>query len=124
MTIDILIQKLWSLREEKRELAQREKTINTDYELLKTELINLLDAQGVSGAKTPLARATISQSQVVKTTDWEAFCAYVKANDAFHLLQKRPAATACKELTTIEGTPPPGIELITLRDITLTTNRG
>jgi len=124
MNIETLITELWTLRESKRELSQQEKALNERYNTLKQELIHQLDEQGVSGAKAARARVVITESQVVQTQDWDAFCAYIRENNAFHLLQKKPSATACKELSSIEGTPPPGISFLTLRDISLTTVRG
>ena len=124
MNIETLISELWALRESKRELSQQEKLLNERYNTLKQELIQQLDEQGVNGAKTSRARVIITESQVVQTQDWDAFCAYVRENDAFHLIQKKPSVTACKELSAIEGMPPPGISLRTLRDISLTTVRG
>src|SRR5690606_5322899 len=121
---ETLITELWTLRESKRELSQQEKALNERYNTLKQELIHQLDEQGVSGAKAARARVVITESQVVQTQDWDAFCAYIRENNAFHLLQKKPSATACKELSSIEGTPPPGISFLTLRDISLTTVRG
>jgi len=123
MNIDTLVQHLWSIREDLRGLAAQEKELKEKYDMYKKELLLQLDDQGVSGIKTTVARVTITESQVAKLMDWGAFCDYIKAHNAFHLLQKRPAATAIKELTTIEGSPPPGVELLTLRDISLTTVR-
>jgi hypothetical protein len=124
MNIDTLIDELHSLREQKRKLEQEIKQVNEQYNETKAYLIDLLDAQGVSSVKTPVARVTMTESQVVKMEDWESFCRYITDNNAFHLLQKRPASTACKEHLTITNELPPGIHLITLRDISLTTNRN
>lgn len=123
MNIDTLVQTLWTIREDLRGLAAQEKEFKDRYDSVKKELLAQLDEQGVSGIKTSVARVSITESQVPKLLDWEAFCNYIKEHDAFHLLQKRPAATAIKELSTIEGATPPGVELLTIRDISLTTVR-
>lgn len=123
MSIDTLVQTLWDLREEKRELANKEKAINLAYDTAKQELMALLDSQGVSGAKTSVARVSITESQVVQVEDWDSFYQYIKDNDAFYLLQKRPASTAVKELNTLNGMPTPGTNVIILKDISLTSVR-
>ncbi len=123
MSIDTLVQTLWDIREEKRELSTKEKALNLAYETAKQELIELLNNQGVSGAKTSVARVSITESQVVQVEDWDQFYTYIKENDAFYLLQKRPASTACKELATINGVTAPGTTLITLKDLSITTVR-
>ncbi len=120
MSIDTLVQTLWDIREEKRELANKEKTLNAAYESAKQALMVLLDSQGVSGAKTSVARVSITESQVVQVEDWDSFYQYIKENDAFYLLQKRPASTAVKELNTLLGITTPGTNLITLKDISIT----
>ena len=121
MSIDTLVQTLWELREQKRELAIQEKALNLAYESIKQELMGLLETQGVSGAKTSVARVNFTESQVVQVQDWDAFYSYIKENDAFYLLQKRPASTACKELNTLLGVPTPGTTMITLKDLSITT---
>jgi hypothetical protein len=123
MNIDTLVQSIWSIREDLRGLAAQEKELKEKYTVLKNELLVQLDEQGVSGIKTTVARVHITESQVPKLIDWEAFCSYIADNDAFHLIQKRPAATAIKELANIQGYMPPGVDLITLRDISITTAR-
>ena len=117
------IKLLHTLREEKRNLATLEKDLNQRYETLKKEIIQDLDNQGIDSVKTQTARVTITESEAVRLEDWDAFWDYVKTNNASHLLQKRPASTACKELQTITGETPPGLSFITLRDLSLTTAR-
>lgn len=124
MNIDTLIQEIWSIREDLRGLAEQEKELKAKYDTYKKELLLQLDEQGVSGAKTAVARVHITESQVAKVTDKELFWDYVLESQSFHLIHKHPAATAIKELITIQGEAPPGIEILTIRDISLTTNRG
>lgn len=119
--INELVDELWAIREEKRELARTEKELNQRYKDTENALISALETQGLDGVKTTKARATLSESEVVKLEDWEAFCDYVRENNAFHLLQKTPAANACKELQNITGTVIPGVNTLTLRKISLST---
>lgn len=119
MDISALVEKLWTIREQLREISRREKELRDAYTETSASLIAQLDAMGVSSLKTPVARVSITESQVTKLADWDAFTRYIAENNAFYLLQKRPAANAIKELNTITGSTPPGIELLTLRDISL-----
>lgn len=119
MDISALVEKLWTIREQLREIARQEKDLRDAYNETSAALITQLDTMGVSSLKTPVARISITESQVAKLADWDAFTQYVKENDAFYLLQKRPAANAIKELNNITGSTPPGIELLTLRDISM-----
>lgn len=119
MNLETLIDQLWAIRNERNQLAQQDKDLAQQYNTLKQELIQRLDHEGVNGLKTTKARVTITESEVVSPTDWDAFYDYIKTNDAFYLLQKRPSSTACKELINIQGSEIPGISLITLRDLSL-----
>lgn len=117
--IEELIKELWDIREAKRELSQTEKDLNQRYDLAKRSLLELLNNQGLSSVKTTIARATVIEKEVVSVTDWDAFYTFVRENNAFHLLQKRPASNACKEQKTISGEAVPGTLFTTLTDISL-----
>lgn len=123
MNIDTLISELWYIREDLRNLAKQEKTLKAQYNEVKNELLAKLDEQGVSGTKTSVARVHITESQVANVTDKDLFWEYVLDTQSFHLIHKHPAATAIKELVVIQGESVPGISLLTLRDISLTTAR-
>ena len=124
MSFNALVEQLWQIREERRDLAKRDKELMAQYDELKTSIIARLNDLGIDSAKTPVARVTITESQVVNPTDWDAFYQYIKDTDSFHLLQKRFATNACKELATLTNEPIPGIEFKTLHDLTLTSNKG
>ena len=119
--IEELVKELWDIREAKRELSQTEKDLNQRYDLAKRSLLELLNNQGLSSVKTTVARVTITESEVVSVTDWDSFYDYVRENNAFHLLQKRPASSACKEQKNISGEPVPGTQFTTLKDLSLST---
>ena len=120
--ISVLVEKLWTVREELRALAKTEKELRKTYNEISGALLSQLDTMGVSSLKTSVAQISITESQIAKLADWEAFTQYVLDNNAFHLLQKRPAANAIKELHTISGELPPGIDLIQIREISMRTS--
>lgn len=120
--INTLVEKLWTLREQLRTLAKTEKELREAYNETSIALLSQLDTMGVDSLRTSVARVSITESQIAKLTDWEAFTQYVLDNNAFHLLQKRPAANAIKELHTISGELPPGIDLIQIREISMRTS--
>jgi len=120
--INTLVKKLWTLREQLRTLAKTEKELREAYNETSIALLSQLDTMGVDSLRTSVARVSITESQIAKLADWEAFTQYVLDNNAFHLLQKRPAANAIKELHTISGELPPGIDLIQIREISMRTS--
>lgn len=120
--ISVLVEKLWTLREQLRTLAKTEKELREAYNETSIALLSQLDTMGVDSLRTSVARVSITESQIAKLANWETFTQYVLDNNAFHLLQKRPAANAIKELHTISGELPPGIDLIQIREISMRTS--
>lgn len=55
------------------------------------------------------SKFTIELETVPHIADWDAFCAYMKDNSYFHLVQRRPGSKACQELWNL-GTQIPGID--------------
>lgn len=125
--IDDLVSALWHIREEKRECARVEKELNQRYAEAKNALFEALADLGLDkvgdGLKTSTARVTVTEKEVVNfdKEQWNAFCAYIKENDAFHLLTQAPASKACKEHCNITGDLLPGISFLSIRDISMST---
>lgn len=103
-------------RDIRRALAQKDKDLKQQYEALEQEALALLDAQGVSLMRTAGATFSVSETVVPAVKDWDAFYGYIAANDAFHLLQRRPASTAWRELHE-RGETVPGTEPFTERSV-------
>lgn len=117
-TIGDKIDLLHSMREEKRCFEESIKLINEKVEALELELITQMDAQGIvaSGGKT----ATVSITKSVKPSidDWESFYKYIKKTGFFHLLERRPSVTGCRELLETKGKIP-GVVPFTQRKLNL-----
>lgn len=74
--------------------------------------IPLLKAGGL------FATATVTESEQPNVTDWDDFYKYIIENDMMHLLQKRAAANACRELWEM-GDEIAGVEPYTKRALSL-----
>lgn len=87
----------------------------------KEELI--LDRMKEEGAlKVTGQRATISLSinTVAAVKDWDAFYEYIRKEDAFHLLERRPASKPWREEVEIRrGEAVPGVEGFEKRTLNL-----
>lgn len=124
MAYEPAINRLWELREEKRELAEREKAIDEEYNELKKYLIANLCADQVNSLATNRARITLTKrtaAKLIPETGWDDFIEYVANTRSFHLLQKQAAGTACREQIIVMGEEIPGVELLELQDLSLTT---
>lgn len=105
-TIGDTIDALHLLREGKRALEEQAKLKAQEIEVLELSLIAQLDAQGIS--KSTGKKATVSITTAVKPSveDWDAFYAYIGKNKFYHLLERRPAVLACRELFDTKGKIP------------------
>lgn len=98
------------LREQHREVQTEEKRLKALLDDNEQEIIDQLDAQGVTRSGIGPFSMSISETVVGNVEDWDSVYAFIKDNDAFYLLQRRLANAAYKELLdngdTIEGVAP------------------
>jgi hypothetical protein len=91
-----------------------------DYETkLKDHLILELPKSDASGVTGTLARAQINSRRVPTVKDWDAFFAYVKANDAWELLARRVNDSAVAERWD-NGETIPGVDAFNLVSVSIT----
>ena len=86
------------LREEKRDLEARVKELDEALRGNETDIIAILDEQGVTKSGVGPFSMSISEQTVGNVTDWDGVYKYVRENDAFHLIQRRLANAAYKEM--------------------------
>jgi chromosome segregation ATPase len=117
-TVGSLIDRLHDLREKKRLLNDELKLLDSEYSETEKELMALMDSEGVTKSTGKKASAGISESIHPDVIDWDAFLAYIHKNKFYHLLQRRPSSTACRELFETKGKIP-GVEPFVKRTINL-----
>ena len=118
ITIGGLIDGMNSLRELRREIAAQDTELKKQYDTAETQLIDLLDKQNTSRGAGSTASASVSETVVFNTVDWEVFMAYLIKSKQGHLVQRRVSAPAVLELFTNKGVVP-GLEPFTKRGINL-----
>lgn len=109
LTMAQLIERLAEVREERRRISARDKELVEEWRRLELEAITRLSDQGMDKASSDAGTISISKTILPQVVDWDAFYAYIVDNDAFHMLQKRPAAAAFRELHD-SGEPVAGVE--------------
>lgn len=105
-TIGVKIDRLHALREDKRAREEEIKQLNEQMDLLENELIAQMDKEGVSKSTGVAASVAISISVKPSVEDWDAFYAYIHRNKFYHLLERRPSVTGCRELLETKGKVP------------------
>lgn len=118
LTIGGLTDKMFDLRDKKRALEEKIKELEEQYKEAEAQLIELLDEQGTDRGSGAAANCTISESIVPQVTDWDTFYKYMHKNKYWHLLERRPSVTGCRELFETKGAIP-GVEKFKKRRINL-----
>jgi hypothetical protein len=98
LTTAQIVQRMVEIRDERRKIGAVDKELIDEYKPLELELIIRLDEQGMEKASTSHGTASITETVLPQVVDWDAFYEWIKENDAFYMLQKRPAAAAYREL--------------------------
>lgn len=119
MDLGTAIDTLYEKRSERLALEKTVKAFKTEELALRVRIKSLLDQVNLEGAKGSLATASISNSVEPTIVNWEEFYAYVKANDAFDMLQRRISPTAIKQRWEIDVVVP-GVDKFDTWDISLT----
>jgi hypothetical protein len=113
-----LIDAMYDLREDKRMLEAQLKTVSEQLEAFDRLIQLKLDEVGSSMARGQRGSASISEQEVFQIGDAENFFRYLADNQAWHLVQRRPASNAIKELKAM-GEEVPGITSFVKRSISL-----
>ena len=117
-TVGAKIDALHALREEKRQLEELLKAKAQEIDLVENDLIEQMDQQNIT--KSTGSKATVSISTSVKPSveDWDVFYAYIHKNKYYHLLERRPSVTGCRELFDTKGKIP-GVVPFTQRKLNI-----
>lgn len=108
VTLAYLANRRDDLRERKRELEAEVKVIDQALAANELEIIERLDEMGVSRFAVGKLSFSISENTVGNVEDWDQVYAYIRDNNAFHLVQRRLANAAYKELLDM-GDSLPGV---------------
>jgi hypothetical protein len=119
MTLGELIRERYELREEKRELARQDKNVTALMTINQDKIIEQLDAQSLDSTKVNGVNVTVGEQQMPSVTDWDAFYAWIKENDAFYMLERRPSAGPYREMLAM-GEEIPGVGTFVKYSINMT----
>lgn len=105
-TLGSMIDTIHELRERKRDLEERIKVVTEELHLAEVELMTQMDSESIT--KSTGKRATVSITSSVKPTveDWDLFYQYIHRHKYYHLLERRPSVTGCRELFEMKGKIP------------------
>jgi len=96
-------------RQHRLDLARQTEAAEKEERLLKGEIFERMQAEGLSSAGGKLLRVTLETEYEPTVTDYDKFYKFIKKHDAFELLQRRVSAAAVKERWA-DGEQVPGVE--------------
>lgn len=105
-TIGDKINRLYALREAKRDLEKEVKDISKSMSELECELIDQMDEAGTFKAASGAASVSITKSVVPAVENWDLFYEFIHEHKYFHMLERRPAVLACREMFEHDGKIP------------------
>lgn len=111
-----LIESLSHLKLSKKRLELEAEDIAKDIAKVEDEIMKAMDAEGIVESKSVVGKVTLSESVYPQVQQWEAFAEFILDNRALHLLERRPAVLAYRELLSL-GKPVPGILPFTKRKL-------
>lgn len=106
MNLGSAIDSLWALREKKRKLEAQVKEVEASIADSEAQVMELMDKEGVEKTTGKKASVSITTSVVPQCEDWDLFYAYIHKTKFYHLLERRPSVTGCRELFESKGKIP------------------
>lgn len=106
LSLGAMIDKLHAMREVRREKEKEIEELKSEYAVLEDQILAALRAQGLS--KSTGGKATVSISENIKPQieNWDEFYKYIHRHKAYHLLERRPSVTGCREVFELRGRLP------------------
>lgn len=111
------------LEADKKEAAGVVEAIEAHITSVETALMAQMDKEQTTNGGGKLATVSIVESVVPQVTDWDLFYKYIGRMKYYHLLQRRPSVTGCRELFEKKGAVP-GVLPVTLRKLNFTSKKG
>ena len=88
---------LYKTREARLKLQKDVERMESEEQQLKDYFINNLSKDNATGVAGKFARVQIKPKVKPVVEDWDKFCAYVRKNNAFEMLQRRLSEGAIEE---------------------------
>ncbi len=113
-----IVERMVSIRDERREIKERDSELYQVWHDLEALLIDQLDAQGVTKVATDTGTATLTETVLPRVENWDAFYDHIKDTDSLYLLQRRVSSGPFREHLEA-GRELPGVSSYLQRSISL-----
>jgi len=97
--------------------------IDAQIKEVEAALLAQMDKEGTTNGGGKTATVSVNESVVPTVTDWDEFYKYIHKQKWFHLLERRPSVTGCRELFETKGKIP-GVMPFTKRKLNFNSKKG
>lgn len=105
-TLGESIDALQRLKQQRKELQSQMDDLDQRIGLTEEALLSAMEAQGLQRMSGTLATASISDSVKPSVQNWDEFYKFIRDHGFFHLLDRRPSVSGCRELFESRGAIP------------------
>lgn len=115
------IDSLYELKQKKKQLEAKAELVQEEIDKVETALLERMDREHTTTGAGSRAKVTLSELDrfsIVPGLE-DDFYKYIKRTGYFHLLEKRPSVTGCREIYQ-SGKVIPGITRFTKRTVKVT----
>jgi translation elongation factor EF-Ts len=123
ITVDDVIATYIKLRDKKQQIDNeaKERTRELTEKMLKLEawLREQADTQGVTSFKTRHGTAFLTTVDYAHVAEWDSVIDFIKANNAFDMLEKRISKTAVRSYIEMHKSVPAGINYGTKLEVNI-----
>lgn len=120
MSLGDLIDRRRALKDDYSRASAIADNLKKQMDALDGQILSDMVEQGLSVAAGTTARVAVVEEDFPAVDDWDQFYAFIKANDAFYLLQRRVTATAYREAV-VAGLVIPGVHTVPTKKLSITT---
>lgn len=119
-TLGAEIDDLWAVRESKRRIEEQLTEIKKTIAEKEKLLLERMDREGLSKSTGSCATISVTENVKPSVVDWDAFYKFIARTKYYHLLERRPSVTGCRELFELKGKIP-GVVPFSQRQINIRT---
>lgn len=101
-----LVDKMFLIRDRRRDLENESKKLKEEYDALEAQLIDALKEDDSTQTDGKLATAKLSSVVVPDVQDWDLFYKFIFRHKYTHLLERRASVASCRELFDTKGSIP------------------
>lgn len=114
--IGVLTQKLFSAKAKKADLNANLKELNSLIKMIEIDLLHEMEEQKLLKVSDQSGTVYISRQVVPKVLNWDEFYEYIRKNNYFHLLERRPSRGAFRESYEL-GEQVPGVDPVLFDEV-------